>query len=67
MKLKTLFPQLENRTEGEREIASPVFDSRKAGPVDLFFAIKGTQTDGHRYIEKAVAAGAVTGIRQLSM
>ena len=59
MKLKTLFPQLENRTEGEREIASPVFDSRKAGPGDLFFAIKGTQTDGHRYIDKAVAAGAV--------
>jgi len=30
------------------------FDSRKAGAADLFFAIKGTTTDGHDFIQKAI-------------
>ncbi|MCG2459944.1 UDP-N-acetylmuramoyl-L-alanyl-D-glutamate--2,6-diaminopimelate ligase [Flavobacteriaceae bacterium F89] len=34
------------------------FDSRKVGLDDVFVAIKGTQVDGHRYIEKAVDSGA---------
>lgn len=34
------------------------FDSRKVEMDDVFVAIKGTQTDGHLYIEKAVDAGA---------
>lgn len=34
-----------------------VFDSRKAKSDTLFFAIRGTQTDGHLFIEKAVANG----------
>ncbi|MGB7393268.1 MAG: UDP-N-acetylmuramoyl-L-alanyl-D-glutamate--2,6-diaminopimelate ligase [Pricia sp.] len=34
------------------------FDSRKVGMDDVFVAIKGTLTDGHLYIEKAVNAGA---------
>ena len=34
------------------------FDSRKVKPEDCFVAVKGVQTDGHRYIDQAVAAGA---------
>jgi UDP-N-acetylmuramoyl-L-alanyl-D-glutamate--2,6-diaminopimelate ligase len=33
------------------------FDSRNTGPFGLFIAVKGTQTDGHQYIEKAIASG----------
>lgn len=35
------------------------FDSRKIGLNDAFVAITGTQTDGHKYISKACAKGAV--------
>src|SRR5690606_15442775 len=34
------------------------FDSRNVGMDDVFVAIKGVLTDGHQYIEKAIAAGA---------
>lgn len=35
------------------------FDSRLAGQGDVFVAIKGTQSDGHAYIGKAISQGAV--------
>ncbi len=35
------------------------FDSRKVKKGDLFIAIKGTQTDGHKYIFKAIEQGAI--------
>lgn len=34
------------------------FDSRKVGMDDVFVAIKGTLTDGHLYIQKAIDLGA---------
>ncbi|MFQ3213988.1 MAG: UDP-N-acetylmuramoyl-L-alanyl-D-glutamate--2,6-diaminopimelate ligase [Marivirga sp.] len=34
------------------------FDSRKVEKGDVFVAVKGTQTDGHAYIEKAISLGA---------
>ena len=34
------------------------FDSREVVPGTLFFAIRGTQSDGHQYIGKAVEQGA---------
>ena len=34
------------------------FDSRQIQTNDVFVAITGTLTDGHKYIEKAIADGA---------
>ncbi len=34
-------------------------DSRKVKPGYAFFAVKGFETDGHKYIQKAIANGAV--------
>ncbi|RRR72753.1 MAG: UDP-N-acetylmuramoyl-L-alanyl-D-glutamate--2,6-diaminopimelate ligase [Candidatus Viridilinea halotolerans] len=39
-------------------ITSVAYDSRQVTPGGLFVAIKGYHTDGHRYIEQAVARGA---------
>ncbi len=43
----------------EREIAALTFDSRTVRPGDCFFAVVGTQCDGHDFIAAAVAQGAV--------
>ncbi len=40
------------------DIASVRFDSREVQKDDAFVAIKGTLTDGHKYIDQVVAAGA---------
>ena len=39
-------------------INSLQFDSRNVNDGDLFIAIKGTQVDGHSYIEKAIQSGS---------
>jgi UDP-N-acetylmuramoyl-L-alanyl-D-glutamate--2,6-diaminopimelate ligase len=38
-------------------VDSVCFDSRQAKPGALFIAVKGTQSDGHDYIKKAIDAG----------
>jgi UDP-N-acetylmuramoyl-L-alanyl-D-glutamate--2,6-diaminopimelate ligase len=40
------------------------FDSRKVKPGFLFVAVKGTQSDGHLFIEKAVSQGAVAVVAE---
>lgn len=42
----------------ETEITGVSIDSRKVKPGDLFVAVKGTLTDGHEYIDKAIEKGA---------
>ena len=44
--------------DGDVEITGVKIDSRQVAPGYLFVAIKGTQTDGHQYIGKAVELGA---------
>ena len=42
----------------DKEITNIQIDSRKIKEGGLFIAIKGTQADGHAYIEKAIQLGA---------
>lgn len=39
-------------------------DSRKVGQGSVFIAVKGTQVDGHEYIEKAIGQGAIAIIAE---
>jgi UDP-N-acetylmuramoyl-tripeptide--D-alanyl-D-alanine ligase len=43
---------------GGFEATGVAFDSREIGPGDLFVAMKGEATDGHKFVDKAFAAGA---------
>ena len=67
MKLKELLKGLEileTNVDLELEIEHVSYDSRNTKPGDLFVAMIGFATDGHAYIEKAVAAGAVAVLCQ---
>lgn len=62
MKLEELLKKISVKTiEGpaDVDIVGVDIDSRKVGSGHLFVAIKGTQTDGHQYIAKAIELGAV--------
>ena len=57
MKLKTLVDQLEivaMNADPETEVRGISYDSRKTEEGDLFVAIRGFETDGHRFIPKAI-------------
>ncbi|MEL6345305.1 MAG: alanine racemase [Myxococcota bacterium] len=41
-----------------------IVDSRRCGPGDLFVALPGQHTDGHRFVQAALDAGAVAAIVQ---
>jgi len=43
----------------DEPITSIEYDSRRVGPGSVFVAMKGGSTDGNRYIDKAIAAGAL--------
>ena len=61
MKLKELLKGvavLSSTADGEAEIGEVRYDSRAVGKGDLFVAIRGYATDGHKYIEKALEQGA---------
>jgi UDP-N-acetylmuramoyl-L-alanyl-D-glutamate--2,6-diaminopimelate ligase len=51
------FSALHGPAEAEMPIEQLVLDSRKAGPGTLFAAVRGTQTDGHQYLEQVAASG----------
>ncbi len=44
--------------DGNREVGKIEFDSRKVTQGDVFVAVKGTQVDGHQFIDVAIANGA---------
>ncbi len=50
---------LATRGNMEQAIEDIQFDSRKVAMGSLFIAIRGTQTDGHEYIDEATRDGAV--------
>jgi len=62
MKLRELLKNIKPTAivgDSERDVTGIEIDSRKVAAGGLFVAMKGTQVDGHRFIEKAVEQGAV--------
>jgi UDP-N-acetylmuramoyl-L-alanyl-D-glutamate--2,6-diaminopimelate ligase len=49
---------------GDLEVSELAYDSRLVKPGTLFFAIRGEQTDGNRYVLDAVGRGAVAVISE---
>ena len=45
--------------DSEQPVAGIEYDSRRVRPGSVFVAMKGGSTDGNKYIEKAIAAGAL--------
>jgi UDP-N-acetylmuramoyl-tripeptide--D-alanyl-D-alanine ligase len=43
-------------------VSGVAFDSREIGPGDLFVALRGEATDGHRFVDQAFAAGAAGAV-----
>jgi UDP-N-acetylmuramoyl-L-alanyl-D-glutamate--2,6-diaminopimelate ligase len=61
MKLRDLFSDdatMASQAEAV-DVAGLAFDSRVVQPGDLFFALSGSRTDGARFIDAAIAQGAV--------
>ena len=54
------------RVEGNSDtrVSRLAYDSRRIAPGACFFAVSGTRSDGHAYIDAAVAAGAVAVVCQ---
>ena len=46
----------------EQQILRIETDSRRVQPGDLFWALVGKRTDGHKYLRQAVSAGAVAAV-----
>lgn len=49
---------------GEQDVRDPLirgitYDSRRVSPGDLFIALRGSVSDGHDYLDRAIALGAV--------
>ncbi len=61
MKLRDLLKDVrmkEIRADMEAELEDICYDSRKAAPGTVFVAIRGFETDGHKYIASAAERGA---------
>ena len=48
----------------EFAVTGVAFDSREVGPGDLFVALAGEQSDGHRFLDQALAQGAAGALVQ---
>ena len=61
MRLRDLFSDdatIDPRKEAG-EVTGIAVDSRAVKPGDLFFALAGARTDGARFVDAAIASGAV--------
>ncbi|MDX2438752.1 MAG: UDP-N-acetylmuramoyl-L-alanyl-D-glutamate--2,6-diaminopimelate ligase [Acidobacteriota bacterium] len=53
---------LETRGEPPARIGALAYDSREVGPGTCFVALRGTRTDGHRFLDAAENAGAALAV-----
>jgi len=62
MLLRDLLKNVEYKeilNDNDIDINGIAYDSRKVNPGDLFFCIKGYNSDGHKYVNAAIEKGAV--------
>ena len=59
LEIKNIYGNIENT-----EVGGICYNSLKVKPTDVFVAIKGFKSDGHKYIKNAVEGGAVAVIAQ---
>lgn len=66
MRLKDIavYLGIDPQTVPDIQVKGLQYDSRTIQPEDAFIALTGTNTDGHNYIEHAIAAGAVAVIAE---
>lgn len=57
-KILSATPVISFSATDDSQITGLTFDSRTVSEGNCFFAVRGTQSDGHDYIERAVEAGA---------
>ncbi len=64
MKISELLKGLDCRFVGcqDEDVTGLCYDSRAAAQGQLFFAIRGYQTDGHRYVPGALASGCAAAV-----
>jgi len=53
---------VDGEVHGDFSASGVAFDSREIGAGDLFIALQGEATDGHRFLDRAFAAGAAGAI-----
>ncbi len=58
---------LDNINVPDIEVKNLQYDSRRIQPEDLFVALVGVKSDGHDYIEKAIAQGAAAVLAERPM
>jgi UDP-N-acetylmuramoyl-L-alanyl-D-glutamate--2,6-diaminopimelate ligase len=56
--LLSALPGTDLRGSADTRITGIAYDSRKVAPGDLFVALEGQHTDGHRYVRQALERGA---------
>ena len=52
-------PAIGNGGNSDQPVTGVEYDSRRVRPGSVFVAMKGGSTDGNRYVDKAIAAGAL--------
>ncbi len=53
---------VKGKASADFEVGGVAFDSREIGSGDLFFALKGEQSDGHLYVDNIYAAGGAGAV-----
>ena len=67
MKLSELIRAIDHSYQGDTEITDITDDSRNVTPGSLFICIRGRETDGHGYCDRAVQMGAAAIVAEVGV